>query len=284
MTKSILNFNGGLDSTYVLWKTLSQTDEEVTALTFKFSGDNQSPATVRLGEDHQDVKLTIVDSMANWLKTNVRSFNHVVIDFDPSYLDDAVSFEDATFKKTTEIYLVKYGIQNGFDKIISSFEKDNDGFSAASTTFDVDKRRTPLSGEMRGAFKRMAKSGEISFMLLDMNYHQAYAIRELPVALFNMTRSCDAETSEPCGVCFKCSKRQFFMKCIADGKTNADIQSIIDNESLTNDGRWISMKWWLRDHVGTYKSFAGKNDDTDPVYNKEKQVWAMPLWPPSLKL
>jgi 7-cyano-7-deazaguanine synthase in queuosine biosynthesis len=283
MTKSILNFNGGLDSTYALWKILSQTDDEVTALTYNFS--DEAPETVTLLNDTpmQD-KLQKINAMVSWLKAHVRDFNHVVIDYDPNDLNDVINFGELIFRKTTEAYLVKYAVQNDYDKVISTFEKENDGFSASGGSYaPIDAVRRPVSGDAKGIFKRIAAKGEISFMLMDMNYHQAYAFRELPTSLIDMTRSCDAETQDPCGVCFKCSKRKFFLQCIAEGKSNSEIQSIINSESITQDGKWISMKFWLRDYVQTYKSFSGKNEEIDQVYNKEKQVWSMPLWPTSFK-
>jgi 7-cyano-7-deazaguanine synthase in queuosine biosynthesis len=283
MTKTILNFNGGLDSTYVLWKLLAETQDDVTALTYRFPEKNATLEVAMHDDDViQEKKIEEVKSVVNWLKTNIRDFTHTIIDYDDTYLDDVTDFGDTHFPKTIEVYVVKYGVQNDYDKIVSSFEKENDGFSYMRY-HDIETPKRPAASSAKGVFKKIATKGEISFPLLDMKYHQAYALRELPTTLLNLTKSCDANNGLPCGICFKCSKRKFFIQCIGEGKTNEEIQSVIDENSITPDGKWISMKWWLRDYISTYKGFVAE-EDYDTVYNKETQVWPMPIWPTSFKL
>jgi hypothetical protein len=92
----------------------------------------------------------------------------------------------------------------------------------------------------------------------------------MPAKLFALTRSCDNPAPEPCGTCFKCSKRKFFAEAIANGKSDDAIRAHIASKSELPDGRWRSMKNWLAEDVSTC---------APPLSDKP---WDMPIWPSSV--
>jgi tRNA(Met) C34 N-acetyltransferase TmcA len=72
--KTVLTFSGGIDSTYVLWKLLSETQDEITAIFI--SSDNLSPADFSRYDlrAFRGSSQATADASAQWLQSNVRSF------------------------------------------------------------------------------------------------------------------------------------------------------------------------------------------------------------------
>ncbi len=71
MTKVLIPFSGGVNSTYALWKWLSQTDHDITAL---FAEEDW--ITKKLDDPNRHARENeAVDQMAAWLKSNVRDFS-----------------------------------------------------------------------------------------------------------------------------------------------------------------------------------------------------------------
>ena len=86
--KTVLNISGGLDSTYVLWKLLSTTSEEITAVFFQSTHiDDDTRKKYNLGGALRDNRFVndqqneIIDIIGKWLKSNVRNFK-IIIDID----------------------------------------------------------------------------------------------------------------------------------------------------------------------------------------------------------
>jgi len=80
---------------------------------------------------------------------------------------------------------------------------------------------------------------------MDGTYNQAHALTEMPQSLIDLTFSCEGPLPEPCNVCFKCVKRNFFCEEIADGKTLTEIDSLVESKSVLPNGKWVSMKYWV---------------------------------------
>ena len=271
MTKTIMPFSGGLDSTYVLYKLLLDTTDEVTVLYISFKNVNNvkhiqmdvEPTT------QTDNKKQRVLDIITWLKTNVRDFTVIEHEYDATLLAD-IEWKNA------QTYMTKFAlpkINNGeYDKIVSAMEKENDGFN--NPMFES----IPGSTRSLHLFQAQATRGTTSFPLIDNNYHQGYAITELPSDLYALTRSCDNAPFDqpPCGYCFKCSKHKFFQNLIDKGFRMGDIWDYVISKSITKKNKWVSMKYWLSEEVPTYTLFNSKHDV--PIAYHERDI---PQWPQS---
>jgi hypothetical protein len=247
--KVIIPCSTGLDSVYVLWKHLSTTQDAVTAV---FLQENNTSPSFRVKYDIRSFESTkrsgLLDranEIMNWLKTNVRDFTYVVHDLDPSFLSK--KWDEPNNAQT---YMVRYTIDQinsgEYDRLIICTERENDGFGNGGT---VQTRRTGGMSAL-DLFKSMATNGGILFPLMDGTYNQAHALSEMPQALIDMTFSCQKNPPTPCGVCFKCLKRNFFCEEIGAGKSLAEIDALVEAKSVLPNGKWVSMKYWVSDDMG----------------------------------
>ncbi len=268
--KTIIGNSGGLDSTYALWKLLSSTSDDVTVVllnTDDLTTEIKTKFDVRSFNSSQpnEGRVSRVRTIVDWLSVNVRPCTLAEVNIDASVLKRGVEYPN-----NPQTIIVDWAIgkinANLADKVVVTTERENDGFSNGGTIAG----RAPGALAARDRFVDNATRGQLSFMLLDMDYHQGMATREMPAELFALTRSCDNPAPEPCGTCFKCSKRKFFAEAIADGKSDGEIRTYIASKSELPDGNWRSMKHWLVEDVSTFAS---------PLPNK---LWDMPVWPLSI--
>ena len=268
--KTIIGNSGGLDSTYALWKLLTATTDDVTVVllnTDDLTANVRQKFDVRSFNSAQSnaSRMTRVQAIVQWLSTNVRPCTLIEVPLDASVLRRGVEYPNNPQTVIVD-WAVKKINAGEADRVIVTTERENDGFSNGGTV----SSRAPGALAARDRFAVDATRGQLSFMLLDMNYHQGMAIREMPAALYALTRSCDSHEPEPCGVCFKCSKRKFFAEAIAGGKTDEQIRQKIAEKSELANGRWRSMKHWIAEEVSTCA--------VAPI----DKTWNMPVWPQSV--
>lgn len=268
--KTIIGNSGGLDSTYALWKLLTTTNDDVTVVllnTDDLTGEVMRKFDVRSFNSAQSnsSRAARVRSIVNWLSTNVRPCTLSEVRLDATVLRRGVEYPN-----NPQTIIVDWAVQKinagEADKVVVTTERENDGFSNGGTIAS----RAPGAIAAKDRFVADATRGELSFILLDMNYHQGVAIRELPAELYALTRSCDSPAPEPCGVCFKCSKRKFFAEAISQGKTDEEIRSYVALKSELPNNRWRSMKFWIAEDVPTC------------AYQSVDKTWDMLVWPQSV--
>ena len=201
MTKTCISITGGVDSTYLLYKTLSETQDDVTAFHVDFT--ELTPEI-----DSANLEKMSAQNVVNWLKTNVRNFMFENI--------AAVSKEDMGYYSTKEA--LKQGqkyIEKGFDKfLIGKATEDNSKVVKSPTGND--------------AFIKQLKEtflNKVFMPLVELNQGKPHAIANLPKNLYNITLKCGKCTIEngmvtPCGSCtFKCKYVAFCEEKLNDGWT-----------------------------------------------------------------
>lgn len=262
--KVVTDISGGADSTYLLWKLLSTTTDEVTAIFIDGSASYSDRVIYDLrgvnAEQSMPIIRQTVANVVSWLKQNVRDFTLITYQLDIN----AFPIGNSVPNSRTAFWMKKAvdGVNSGeFDKICSGSEFENDGFSDVGTTTE----RRPNTCAIRDIFVQLATRGSLEFPLIAMNYNQSNSYAEMPRDLFNLTRSCDTPTAEPCQICFKCRKRAFVCEMIDTGKTPTQVGEYIDSRSRLPNGKWVSMKNWL-------------TPNGPPPYPE----WDMPQWPPAV--
>lgn len=260
--KTFIPFSGGLDSTYLLWKILSETNEEVTALSIDMAATNprvflKYDARSFSMYDANSGAIDRVQKIKEWLSKNVRDFNLIIETIDTQYF-----VRDINTPNSTPSYFTRYAaprLNDGtFDRICLSHEWDNDGFANGGS---IGLKRRPGSWVAYDIFPQVATRGRLEFTLLDMEYNQAYALSELPKDLLNIVR--DPNLSED----KKKLKQAWFEKQLSEGKTPKEAGEIAKAKCMLPDGKWHSMRYWVT--------------GADPT---PETVWNMPIWPTSITL
>jgi hypothetical protein len=250
--KTIVTFSGGVDSTYILWKLLSETADEVTAV---FVNVSQIDPAWKSRYDLRTFTGTdpaVCSEAINWLQTNVRSFTFVNQPFDVTYVIRGISNANSP-----QTYIARYAaprINVGeFDRLVCTSEKENDGWSNGGS---IDTRR-PGAMAAKEVFLANATRGTIEFPLIASNYTQANALSEMPSDLLNIVDHCTLEDNS-----YKCQKKRWFQNLLDQGKTTQEAYNIWYAKCTSYNDKWFSMKWWI--------------DDIQP---DESNTWPMPQWP-----
>lgn len=258
--KTLVTITGGMDSAYLLWKLLTQTSDEITAVNFDIGNSDQylfQKYDLR-GFTQEDANMAQSDKVIEvitWLKNNVRDFTFVREPLSAEYMTKSLQFPNNTQSYVTRYALNK--INTGvLDKLCSSSEWENDGFSFGGSVGTSGQR--PGCWTALDIFKESATRGTLEFTLLDMDYNQAYALAEMPKALIDIIRYPIRPTR------FKAAKTSWFKKQLNDGKTPAEAGAIAKANCTLPDGRWFTMKAWV----------LGEQPNST-------NTWNMPTWPSS---
>ena len=257
--RTLVSFSGGLDSTYVLWKLLTTTEDEVTAcfldaryVTEDNAGGLAIPAHRHL---YQEI---CADNVVNWLKANTRPFNF--------YKKNIYSMQD---DEILVVWFARYAAglanENKYDRFITgahpSANAPNGGLRARVE---------------HGEFNKLAKRGSYEHPLtiygdddlvvvppwrLDISQQMV----ETPSALQDLTVSCLNATSGEgtqivsCGTCFKCLRNKFVRSRLSEGATPSVVYEEINTlasqlehmrvisesagrKKLANTATWLSYK------------------------------------------
>lgn len=259
--KSFVSLSGGIDSTYLLWKLLAETSDEVTAFHIDLTNVDHSfkiKYDTRSFDFHltEDATSKVVNSIVAWLKQNVRDFTFLSEPMNEQYL-----VPDWNVPNNPPAYILRYAIDkinsNQIDRVCLSSEWENDGGANGGT---VTTRRTG-AWVAHEFFLEKATRGRIDFTLLDMDYNQSFALAEMPQALQNIILSSRSEEH------YKSIKTKYFQELLAEGKTPKECGDIAKARCILSNGKWLSMKHWLTN-----------SDATD------KDAWDMPTWPTSYEV
>jgi 7-cyano-7-deazaguanine synthase in queuosine biosynthesis len=271
--KSIVAFSGGLDSIYVLWKELTETSNEVTAVYFAtpaYLYDVRKKYKINaLTSPIQSTNLAnAMRNLALTIESKTRPFDLAIVPYDSTKI---VNLE--TGSNHASVLRVKWAIDRinaGMaDRFVVGHCRDNDG--ALADNAETQKTDTASSLSM-AAFKELAMRGEYALPLQDVNYTIANAYAELPQELIDANLSCDSSATQgPCGVCYKCSMHQYAKDKLASGMTPDQFFEHAMSKSMIAPGMWRSERRWLAEEVPTYQT-----DITND--------WPMPEFPTSYKV
>ena len=257
--KILLALSGGLDSAYLLWKKLTQTDDEITVVHFDMSNTEERilikyDARAFPKEDatleHSDKVFEIV----NWMQNNVRQFTFIKEPLSAEFMS-----KDINLPNNPASYLTRYALNkinnNEIDCICLSQEWDNDGIHNGGT---VGRSRRPGTWVALEVFKANATRGKIEFTLLDMDYNKAYALAEMPKDLLKIILHPIRPRSA------KQATMYWYRKQLNEGKTPAEAGEIAKAKCIQPNGKWMSMSGWVMNEP-----------------SNERNTWDMPTWPSS---
>ena len=234
-TKTIVAISGGFDSTYMLWKLLSSTDDEVTAIHFdkRYVTENRKHLQGQMSV-YEDI---IINNIKTWLINNTRSFN---------YTTHAVSdYED---KQSPEMYMLKY---TGTQINSGAYDRVAFGFGAKKVNGVYDLSGRPANNSTPFDFyppyyANYASVSTLWYPLVEWEANTFKIMSDMPEALKNLISSCtnpsinDSGNIITCGECSKCMWNDFVKYKISEGSlTESTFKSYMESQSTytyTKDG------------------------------------------------
>lgn len=247
--KTVLAFSGGWDSTFILWKLLTETDDEVTAVYL----DSQFVIT-DIGTIKEYVQYIRAQKVVDELR-KIRNFEFISYKIKPSDIT-----EETYLKYLQFVQYVAPFVNNGtYDRVVhgASYEdvscKILPHLDYFPTYYVVDR-----------LFNRLCTRGELWEPLLkgDMfyqNYNRAFAMKDLPTNIKNVVASCDLpeynndiENFVDCGHCRKCLENKLSSDMLSVGKTPEEILQWKKQKSIEygENGLMAPLLFWIRKEMG----------------------------------
>jgi hypothetical protein len=249
MANTAIAFSGGGDSTYVLYRLLNDTTDNITAILF------EKP-------ENQNVKLNIyppsinvrINSLVARLK-QIRNFTF-----------ERVTVTNANITSDTDHYHLFF--INYFAQKINNGQLDRLVTGRSWEQYDqvqiAGKQGTPTDYAMVNLFNKICTRGEIWQPLVTHDYHQKYnrlhLLKNLPSDIIGLTVSCanpilnsgKTDVSD-CGKCFKCLWDTKVKQLIAQGWNAAQIDTWRKLKSLQyggGNGLTAPIRYWIGVEMG----------------------------------
>ena len=197
--RSILSFTGGLDSTLLLYKLLTETDDEVYAFTL----DLQFCIDTTLDHKQYMEKVSAM-KIAYWMNENIRPFKYDIVDKPHGFLYENLPMMEALY------FAIPYLNEDLYDRFCFAFSAEDIG------TFGKQ-----VKNAMEYRFEQYATRGTLEFTLQEQNLGRAHALTTIPKELLNITADCTriGPNHEKCGYCLKCKFRAQDFKRLSEGLT-----------------------------------------------------------------
>jgi hypothetical protein len=251
--KTLLAFSGGIDSIYLIWKELRETNHEVTAVFYtgeRIDTEMRNELHVLNLEDRKfaDVRWVQIQKMAKAIEDVTRPFSIIREAVDPDLLDQQNKlFNHAASLRTA--MAVRHLNAGLYDRFVAGSSIDNDGYLINKHSFIANETASSL---MTKYFLKNAKRGELCLPFCDSEYTVAEAIQNLPDWLVAMNRSCQAMLSSnanSCNQCYKCMTHEYARELLTEGKTTKEIFDLYMQKSKMPDGTWRSQQVWISEEV-----------------------------------
>jgi len=217
--KTLVLFSGGMDSTFVMYKLLSETSDEVTAILFETAeGSKNKISSPKIQNRH-------LHDLVEELK-KIRDFNFIVKQVADDDYDEEVMNHYYTYLVA---YAAPYLNDGTYDRVTTgrTWEQYN-----KRLVFD-GRIGNPSSFAAQRLFKRLATRGELWNPLITHEYHHNFnrwhAFTYLPEHVRNKTFSCNSpvvgeEKNEPCLECYKCLWDELVQTLMNSGYTSEQIE------------------------------------------------------------
>jgi hypothetical protein len=242
MIKTLVLFSGGMDSTFVMYKLLSETDDKVTAVLFETAdGSTNKISSPKIQNGH-------VINVVYELK-KIRDFDFIV----KKVSDDDYEEEVMNHYYT---YLVAYSapfLNDGtYDRVSTgrTWEQYNkklayDGRIGNPSAFAAER-----------LFRKLARRGSLWNPLVTHDFCQSFnrwhAFTFLPESLRSKTFSCNSpvitdDKVEPCKECYKCLWDELVLTLIENGMNANQIEEFRKRKcrEYGNDVKDAPIRLWI---------------------------------------
>jgi hypothetical protein len=256
MAKNLLFFTGGVDSTYLAYKLLTDTTDDVTLLVVASQTDNADG----LGKQ----KILNMQPVI----TELRKIREMPVKYLKVEDSDITSFDLDRWNIYAMTKLAADFNNGTYDRLVSgtSWEQMDGKFFKHS---EVRGLSTHLDGP--GVWSQLTTRGELWNPLITHEIHQNYnrwhVLKYLPDNLMQHNISCDTGAREPnkCNVCDKCGFNNRVKDLMSKGYTASDVdewrreKSYDYSGSTSRDCNWRS--WIKFEEAGRLKTKKGLAED-----------------------
>jgi len=277
-TKSLVLFSGGLDSTYVLYKMLSETDDEITAITFQRDYDSE------LYVAYPSLSFVRLPKLIEELR-KIRNFNHIMKTVTEEEMNPNTDHTYTYFIS----YAAPYLNDGTYDRIVTGrTAEQRDKFVRVSVDNSGDKitekiiEGSPTNIAATRLWKSLVTRGEVYNPLQTNVWHENFnkwhTAYYLPTNLYKLTLSCsrpiaidDGKWNKSCDECYKCLWDEKVTQLISLGYTAKMIDEWrklkaydygLRRENL-NQSIWAPMRIWLPIEMGKGNYFYYKDTNTN---------------------
>jgi 7-cyano-7-deazaguanine synthase in queuosine biosynthesis len=254
-TKSLVLFSGGLDSTYVLYKLLSETDDEVTAITFQRDYDSE------LYVAYPPLNFTRLPKLIAELK-KIRNFNHIMKTVTEEEMNPNTDH--------TYTYFISYAapfLNDGtYDRIVTgrtAEQWDKKVQVADFKTIDGSPTNVAATRLFRNIVTRGEVWNPLQKNVWHENFNKWHAFYYLPQNLYRLTFSCNRPIAvdygkdiQACGNCYKCLWDEKVEELISLGFTATMIDEWRKNKAYYYGSEnpshkiYAPMRIWLPIEIG----------------------------------
>lgn len=233
--KTLLSFSGGLDSTYVLWKLLKTTDDEITAMNIDF---RLSKVAINIQVEHCGYQEIAGRDIVSWLKRNVRDFTYI----EHKAYDTLPDEENV-------IYFIRRAIPwlnaAKYDRICVGLQYDETGIEVMAK--DPGERRGVDRRKVMNNIFSEAKRGELWIPMETWREAKPHAVASLPKDLLDMVVTCvnpsigQNGNITDCGSCFRCLYVEKIQHMLGNGMTPDNVLDWRINEGIKT-GVWRGIR------------------------------------------
>ena len=214
--KTIMSFSGGLDSTYMLYKTLTETNDDVYAFYLDMTN---CPDTTFMHKQYMEQVCAM--KLAEWMQNNVRPFKFDIVHIGEQFFYEKLPMMQALY------FAIPYLNKNLYDRFLMAWSAEDCGV---------------FGNEVRNAmwyrFEQHAKRGTMEFPLFDQNIGRLEQYLKLPKEVLPFLGDCKSinEDHTKCGVCHKCWVKQNDFKKYEEGFSIEQILEERIRQKNTNVG------------------------------------------------
>lgn len=240
--KTVVAFSGGLDSTLIMWKLLSETDEEITAVYIDGQNIEDDIYTSK-----QPEQFTLAQKIVDELQ-KIRPFTFLKHTLTPEEISEEIHHKTLLFIQ----HIAPFINDGTYDKLVQGASYD-----AQHQKLVPHLEYIPGYYAAKRLFDKLCTRGEYSIPLVTdtwyTKYNRAYAFRDLPLNFRKLINTCNfmvySEESSSyvrCGECSRCLGDMKIRQFMREGKTPAEILDWIEEKSYEyGDGVVMTpiIKW-----------------------------------------
>lgn len=252
--KTIMSFSGGLDSTYMLYKTLKETDDEVYAFYLDMM---DCPGTSFMHKQYMEQVCAM--KVAQWMNDNVRPFKFDIYDVGQKFFYEKLPMMEALY------FAIPYLNENLYDRFLMAWSAEDCG------TFGQEVRNA-----MWYRFEQHATRGKMEFPLLEQDIGRLEQYLKLPKEVIPLMGDCASINVDgtKCGSCQKCKVKTRYFKQYEEGMSVKEILDEVKKKKSTivnvpdSFGRICS---WFEDST---KTFGPVLTSKDPIHEEYWHVFS----------
>lgn len=262
-TKTLLSFTGGMETTYIAWKLLTETDDEITLLYLQ----KQPDVEMRNIDAYPEI-IQQAQPLLDYLQ-NIRPFNLIIKDIAQEEITPDTDHY-YTFLVNYAIPLINAGT---YDRLVTGRAADQAGQKVLA-----DQMGSPSSIAGQRLWDAHATRGSLWHPLVTGDFgHEGskpYIVDLLPYALKEKTFSCvipvvGLEKLESCGMCFKCLWLKKIDEMMQDGMSPEEIDEWRVERAFYYGGGTVMapFRYWIYMELGIQSppfvrqpNFATKED------------------------